>query len=85
MSVYVLTNFNTTIEQDLDRIYTLMELNYFPYVMIYEKYKLPKGDIHFRLQKWVNSKVGIAKCPKFEDFDYKNFVKNKEGRHKKLF
>ena len=46
MSVYVLTNFNTTIEQDLDRIYTLMELNYFPYVMIYEKYKLPKGDIH---------------------------------------
>lgn len=85
MSVYVLTNFNTTIEQDLDRIYTLMELNYFPYVMIYEKYKLPKGDIHFRLQKWVNSKVGITSCPKFEDFDYKNFVKNKEGRHKKLF
>ena len=85
MLVYVLTNFNTTIEQDLDRIYTLMELNYFPYVMIYEKYKLPKGDIHFRLQRWVNSKVGITSCPKFEDFDYKNFVKNKEGRHKKLF
>lgn len=86
MSVYVLTNFNTTIEQDLDRIYTLMELNYFPYVMIYEKYKLPKGDIHFRLQKWVNSKVGIAKCPKFEDFNYNYFINKKEkSKRKKLF
>lgn len=35
--VYVLTNFNTTIEQDLDRIYTLRNLNYDPYVMIYNK------------------------------------------------
>ena len=63
-----------------------MELNYFPYVMIYEKYKLPKGDIHFRLQKWVNSKVGIAKCPKFEDFNYNYFINKKEkSKRKKLF
>ena len=34
MTVYVLTNFDTTIEQDLERIYTLRELGYWPYVMI---------------------------------------------------
>lgn len=84
MSVYVLTNFNTTIEQDLDRIYTLIELNYFPYVMIYEKYKLPKNDIHLKLQKWVNSKVGIMSCPNFYDFDINKF-KNKEKGRKRLF
>ena len=41
LRVYVLTNFNTTIEQDLERIYKLRELDYDPYVMIYENGKLP--------------------------------------------
>ena len=35
LPVYVLINFNTTIEQDLDRIYTLRDLGYWPYVMVY--------------------------------------------------
>lgn len=68
MTVYVLTNFNTTFEQDLERIYTLREMNYMPYVMIYEKYRLPTGSKLKLLQKWVNSKVGIMSCPRFEDF-----------------
>lgn len=38
LKVYVLTNFNTTWEQDLERIYKLKELGYHPYVMIYDKY-----------------------------------------------
>ena len=37
MTVYVLVNFNTTHEQDLERIYKLRELDYSPYVMIYDK------------------------------------------------
>lgn len=37
LGVYVLCNFNTTFEQDLDRVYTLRELGYNPYVMLYEK------------------------------------------------
>ena len=37
--VYVLTNFWSTIEQDLHRIYTLRKLGYVPYVMIYDKQK----------------------------------------------
>ncbi|EOE7131194.1 radical SAM protein [Clostridioides difficile] len=39
LGVYVLTNFNTTFEQDLERIYKLKELEYDPYVMIFEKWK----------------------------------------------
>lgn len=37
MTVYVLCNFDTTIEQDLERIYTLRDMGYWPYVMLYNK------------------------------------------------
>jgi hypothetical protein len=37
LKVYVLTNFDTTEEQDLYRIYKLKELGYDPYVMIFNK------------------------------------------------
>lgn len=37
LGVYVLTNFNTTHEQDLYRVYKLREMGYDPYVMIYDK------------------------------------------------
>ena len=38
--VYVLTNFWSTTEQDLHRIYTLRKYGFVPYVMIYDKQKL---------------------------------------------
>lgn len=66
LRVYVLVNFNTTLEQDLDRIYKLKELDYDPYVMIYEKWKAPK-EIR-RLQRWVNNKFIFRSCEKFEDY-----------------
>lgn len=66
LGVYVLTNFNTTFEQDLDRIYKLKDLGYDPYVMIYEKWNAPK-QIR-RLQRWVNSKFIFRSCEKFEDY-----------------
>ena len=68
LPVYVLTNFNTTHEQDLERIYTLRELGYWPYVMIYEKEKLPKGNITRRLQRWVNMRAVFESTPRFEDY-----------------
>ena len=37
MGVYVLTNFDTTIEQDLERIYILQDLGFSTYVMIFNK------------------------------------------------
>jgi hypothetical protein len=68
-SVYVLTNFNTTHEQDLERIYKLRELNYDPYIMIYNKEQAPR---HTRLlQRWVNNKIIWATCGRFEDYNCK--------------
>lgn len=37
LGVFVLCNFDTTIEQDLDRIYSLRDMGFSPYVMIYNK------------------------------------------------
>lgn len=64
--VYVLTNFNSTMEQNLHRIYTLRDLGYDPYVMVYDKPHAPK-EIK-QLQRWVNSKFIFRKCEKFEDY-----------------
>ena len=68
MTVYVLTGYDTTIEQDLEQIYTLRNLGYGPYVMIYDKYKKKKKDNLVRMQRWVNSRFAFAACEKFEDY-----------------
>lgn len=66
--VYVLTNFDTTLEQDLERVYTLKELGYWPYIMIYEKYNLPKGHITTKLQRWVNNRFIFESVPTFDEY-----------------
>lgn len=68
MGVYVLTNFDTTHDQDLERIYTLRDLGYWPYVMIYNKDKLPKGHITRKLQRWVNMRSIYETVSKFEEY-----------------
>lgn len=70
-SVYVLTNFNTTIEQDLERIYTLRDLDYDPYVMIYDKEHTKGGDPVRLLQRWVNNRKIFNTIKRFEDYDPK--------------
>ena len=64
--VYLLTNFNTTMEWNLHRIYTLRDLGYDPFVMVYDKPNAP-NDI-LRLQRWVNNKFIFYKCKRFEDY-----------------
>lgn len=68
LSVYVLINFNTTIEQDLDRIYTLRDLGYWPYVMVYNKENTKPGDTVRRMQHWVNMRSVFEKVKRFEDY-----------------
>lgn len=68
MGVFVLTNFDTTLDQDLERIYTLRDMGYNPYVMIYDKQHVPRGHDLRRLQRWVNSRVAFAAVQKFDDF-----------------
>lgn len=64
--VYVLTNFNSTMEQNLYRIYTLRDLGYDPYVMVYDKPNAPK-DIR-DLQRWCNNRFIFKACERFEDY-----------------
>ena len=66
--VYVLCNFDTTLEQDLERIYTLREMGYWAYVMLYDKDHIPKGHILRKLQRWVNNRIVFAACPTFEEY-----------------
>ena len=53
--VYILTNYNTTIDEDLYRIKKVQELGYRPYVMIFEKNKATKKLKE--LQRWCNNRI----------------------------
>lgn len=66
--VYVLCNYDTTIEQDLERIYTLREMGYWAYVMLYNKEHIPRGHILKKLARWVNNRYIFAKCESFDDY-----------------
>lgn len=68
--VYILCNYNTTVEQDLDRIYTLRALGYHPYVMIYDKEHIASDSIYKKLQRWVNNRIIWDKCKNFEDYTF---------------
>ena len=79
--VYVLVNHGTTIEQDFERIYTLRDLGYWAYVMVYDKPHAPKV-IH-DIQRWCNNRFIYAKCPRFED--YGKVVEVKDDRQLTLW
>ncbi len=65
-TVYCLTNFGTTMEENLYRIETLDRMGYNPYIMIYDKPHAPR-ELR-QLQRWCNS-IRIRKTvPKFEDY-----------------
>lgn len=64
--VYCLVNFGSTVEQDLHRIYTLRDLGYDPFVMVYDRTHAPKYARH--LQRWCNNKIIFKSCRRFEDY-----------------
>ena len=64
--VYTIVNFSTTIDQDLERIYTLRDLGYWPYVMIYDKEH--SARVYKDMARWVNNRIIFAKCKRFEDY-----------------
>ena len=64
--VYILVNFNSTMEENLHRIYTVRDLNYDPYVMVYDKPHAP-AEIK-QLQRWVNNKYVFGKVKTFEEY-----------------
>lgn len=64
--VYTIVNYDTTIEQDLDRIYTLRDLGYWAYVMIYDKEHCSK--VYKDLQRWCNNRFIFGSCKRFEEY-----------------
>lgn len=68
LTVYILCNFDTTFEQDLERVYTVRDLGYSPYVMLYDKEHIPKGHRLRNLQGWANNKFIFRRCGRFEDY-----------------
>ena len=68
-TVYCLTNFGSTMEENLFRIYTLRDMGYAPYVMIYDKKNAPR-EVRL-LQRWCNNRIIFKSCPRFEDYNPK--------------
>ena len=70
LTVYVLVGDRERriLDSDLERIYWLRDNGYSPYVMIYEKYLLPKSHELKRLQRWVNNRFIFHSVDKFEDY-----------------
>ena len=67
--VYVLTNYWSSLEEDLMRVYWLRDHGYSPYIMIYNKQNAPQ-EIRY-LQRWVNNRVLFYKVKTFEEYDNK--------------
>lgn len=67
--VYTIVNFDTTFEQDIERIQTLRDMGYWAYVMIYNKAHCDKK--YKDLARWVNNRFVFAKCKSFEDYQKK--------------
>lgn len=63
--VYILVNFDTTIEQDLYRIRLCRELKFSPYPMIYDKEHA--DPIYRKLQRWCNNFI-FWQTPTFEEY-----------------
>ena len=65
--VYTLVNYDSTMDENLYRIYTLRDLGYDPYVMVYDKPNAPR-DIK-RLQRWVNNRWIYRRVKRFEEYE----------------
>lgn len=69
LMVYVLTNFDTTHEEDLYRVEKLKDMGYDPYVMIYDKENAPRQTR--LLQRYANNKIIFRACKSFDEYDRK--------------
>lgn len=64
--VYILVNYESTLEEDLHRIYFCRDIDFDPFVMIYDKAHCK--PIYRKLQRWVNNDFIFWSCPTFEKY-----------------
>lgn len=71
LQVYVLVGDREprVLPEDLERIYWLRDNGFAPYVMIYDKYDLPKGHELKKLQRWVNNRIVFWSTNSFDEYD----------------
>lgn len=67
LTFYILTNYDSTFDQDMHRIAVIEEYGANPYVMIYDKLRAPQQIRD--LQRWCNSVPPIRKVCRFDDYD----------------
>lgn len=72
--VYMLTNYDTTIEQDLYRIEKIKEVGFQPDVRIYRKDALSDRHILRDMQRWCNNRFLYHSC------DFMDYVPRSDGR-----
>lgn len=68
MMCYILVNYDTTLEQDIERIQFCRKMNISPYPMIYDKEHC--DPIYRKLQRWCNNFIFWG-CPTFEEYGRK--------------
>jgi hypothetical protein len=71
--VYMLTNFDTTIKEDLYRADQIEKAGYLPDIRIYRKNALPRPHILRDLQRWCNNRILYRSC------DFLDYVPRKDG------
>lgn len=70
--VYMLTNYNTTIEEDLCRVQMIKDCGYLPDIRIYRKPTAPK--ILKDLQRWCNNRFLYRSC------DFMDYIPRVDGK-----
>jgi hypothetical protein len=73
-SVYMLTNFDTNIEQDIYRIKKIEEVGFRPDVRIYRKNSLPQRHILRDLQRWCNNRILYNSC------EFMDYIPRSDGK-----
>jgi len=66
MMCYILVNYDTTLEEDIERIQFCRKMNISPYPMIYDKAHC--DPIYRKLQRWCNNFI-FWSCPTFEKYN----------------
>lgn len=71
-SVYILTNFDTTIKEDLYRVEKVQEAGLLPDIRIYRKETAPR--VLRDLQRWCNNRIIYRSC------DFMDYVPRSDGK-----
>ena len=73
-TVYMLTNYDTSIKDDIYRVNAIKEAGYSPDIRIYRKTSLPQRHILRDLQRWCNNRVLYRTC------DFFDYIPRKDGK-----